>query len=64
MQTLKEFATKVQKMRLAQTRYFELSAIARKTKTPEAFKAQKDMLTIAKQLEQEVDKDTHTISIS
>lgn len=62
MHNLKDFAAKVQKMRHAQTRYFELSAIARKSKTTDAFKAQKDMLYIAKQLEAEVDKDAETIT--
>jgi len=61
MQELKNFAIHVQKMRLAQTRYFELSAIARKSKTPEAYKASKDMLTMAKQLEKEVDQMAITL---
>ena len=55
MLELKLFTEQVEKMRHAQTRYFELAAIARKTHTPEAYKSAKDTLTISKQLEKDVD---------
>ncbi len=52
---LKLFVEQVEKMRHAQTRYFELIGKARKTRTPEDFKAASDMLTISKKLEKDVD---------
>jgi len=62
MEAFKEFAIKVQKMRLAQTRYFELIAKARKTKTTDDFNAAKNMLSMSKAMEQEVDKSITEIT--
>lgn len=55
MMDLKTFTTQVHKMRLAQDRYFELAAKARKTSHPDDHKARKDALAIAKGLETAVD---------
>lgn len=60
--TLEPFATLVHKMRLAQTRYFELAVKARKTNHPDDHKARKDALAIAKGLETAVDKTIKAIN--
>jgi hypothetical protein len=52
---LNEFPILVQKMRLAQTRYFELMGKAKKSKHPEEFTAARNMLTVSKELEKQVD---------
>lgn len=52
---LKSFAFQVEQMRMAQTRYFELSARAKKSKKPEDFNNAKNVLEMCKQLEVAVD---------
>lgn len=60
MITLKTFTDQVHKMRLAQERYFELAAEARKTGIHK--KEQKDALAIAKNLEKQVDQSIQEIN--
>jgi hypothetical protein len=57
--TLKSFTDLVHKMRLAQQRYFELAAQARKTGV--YTKEQKDILAISKNLEHQVDEAIKSI---
>lgn len=54
--TLKSFTDQVLKMRLAQARYFETAAKARKTKHPDDHKTRATALEISKNLEREVDQ--------
>jgi MoaA/NifB/PqqE/SkfB family radical SAM enzyme len=61
---LKDFATLVHKMRLAQQRYFELMARAKKSKRPDEFTTARNMLTMSKELESLVDEHIETISKS
>lgn len=59
MPTLKSFTDQVHKMRLAQERYFELAVLARKNHIHT--KEKKDALTIAKNLEKQVDASIQEI---
>jgi len=61
--TLKSFCELVEKARYAATRYYELSAKAKKSKHPDDFKAAKDMLLMAKNLEKQVDEAIVEIKI-
>lgn len=56
MNELKEFVTLVEKMRLAQTRYFTLISKAKRGKNPEDFKSARTTLEISKDLERQVDE--------
>jgi hypothetical protein len=59
---LNEFPVLVQKMRIAQKRYFELMAKARKYKHPDEFTAARKMLTVSKDLERQVDEAIDVMS--
>jgi hypothetical protein len=52
---VKKFVDTVQKMRIAQKRYFELMARAKKSKHPDDFNNARTMLTMSKELEKQVD---------
>lgn len=61
--TLKSFADLVEKARAAASRYYELSAQAKKTKFPDHIKDSKNMLSMAKALEKRVDESIVEIRI-
>lgn len=64
MTELKNFVDLVAKMRLAQTRYFELMGRAKKSKHPDDFKNARQVLEMSKQLERQVDESVQAISKS
>lgn len=64
MTELKNFVDLVAKMRLAQTRYFELMGRAKKSKHPDDFKNARHVLEMSKQLERQVDESVQAISKS
>lgn len=64
MTELKTFVDLVAKMRLAQTRYFELMGRAKKSKHPDDFKNARQVLEMSKQLERQVDEQVLTLSKS
>jgi hypothetical protein len=62
MNELKNFVDLVAKMRLAQTRYFELMGRAKKSKHPDDFKNARQVLEMSKQLERQVDDQVQVLS--
>jgi hypothetical protein len=62
MTELKQFVAQVHKMRLAQTRYFELIGRAKKSKLPADFATANGVLKISRQLEQQVDQAIELLS--
>jgi hypothetical protein len=59
---MKTFLDTVHKMRLAQKRYFELMARAKKSKVPDEFTTARNVLTMSKELERQVDEQIEQLT--
>jgi hypothetical protein len=59
--TREDFAVLVTKMRMAQKRYFELMARAKKSKHPDDFSTARKILEMSKALEKQVDEEADSI---